>query len=47
MYTGFVDKEIAMCEELMRAYMAGVDEETLMRSFDLTYPELCAIVMSY
>lgn len=36
-----------MTEEVVAAYAEGVDEETLMRIFDLTYPELCAIIMAY
>ena len=36
-----------MTEEILTAYMAGKDEATIMRIFDLTYPELCAIIMSY
>ena len=36
-----------MQEEIMSAYIEGLDTETIMRIFDLTYPELCAIIMAY
>jgi hypothetical protein len=36
-----------MHDEIVIAYAEGIDEETLMRIFDLTYPELCAIIMAY
>jgi hypothetical protein len=36
-----------MTEEVISAYLEGVNEETIMRIFDLTYPELCAIIMAY
>jgi hypothetical protein len=36
-----------MQEEIMSAYIEGLDAETIMRIFDLTYPELCAIIMEY
>lgn len=34
-------------EEIMVAYSEGVDEETIMRIFDITYAELTYIVLSY
>jgi len=36
-----------MQEEVMSAFIEGLDEETIMRIFDLTYQELCAIIMAY
>lgn len=36
-----------MQEAVISAHMAGYDPATIMRIFDLTYPELCAIVMAY
>lgn len=36
-----------MIEEILEAYASGLDEEVILRIFDLTYPELCAILMTY
>ncbi len=36
-----------MQEEILDAYIAGVEPDAIMRIFDLTYPELCAIIMAY
>jgi hypothetical protein len=34
-------------EEIMEAYTGGMDEETIMRVFDLTGFELTCIILSY
>jgi len=36
-----------MIESIMEAYCEGVDEETIMRIFDITFAELQMIVLSY
>ncbi len=36
-----------MQEEIMSAYLAGVQEEEIMRIFDLTARELTVILLSY
>lgn len=36
-----------MIEEIMAAYAEGIDEETIMRIFDITHFELTCIILSY
>ena len=40
-------RKLTMTEAVMSAYLEGLDEETIMRIFDLTHTELTYIILSY